>query len=83
MANIKVTRRKPLWVDDLLKEEGMNCESLCEQCNLPKNVISRIISRQWSPTKTQMNCVAKVFGRKIEEVNFGHDYHQDEERGCS
>lgn len=83
MANIRVTRRKPEWVDNLLKDANMSCDSLCEQCNLPKGIISRIVGRQWSPTKEQMSCVAAVFGRKIEEVRFGHNCLQEEERGCS
>jgi hypothetical protein len=83
MAVINVTLRKPLWVDELLKENDMSCDALCEQCNLPKGITSRIVGRQWSPTKGQMQCVAKVFGRKTQEVIFGHDCHQDEERGCS
>lgn len=83
MASIKVTRKKPLWVDDLLKENDMSCEALVEKCNLSKHVISRILIRQWTPTKHQMQRVAEIFGRKIEEVKFGHNYFQHEERGCS
>tara|TARA_Y100000034_G_scaffold33124_1_gene40637 strand:+ start:2643 stop:2894 length:252 start_codon:yes stop_codon:yes gene_type:complete len=83
MAKIAATQRKALWVDDLLKESEMDYATLCKECNLPEHIISRIIHRQWQPTKVQMQCVAGVFGRKPTEVIFGNDFYQDEERGCS
>jgi hypothetical protein len=83
MANISIALRKPLWVDDLLKENDMSCDALCEQCELPSEVVSRIVGRHWSPTTAQMKCVAGVFGRKPQEVIFGHDCCQEEDRGGS
>jgi len=71
------------WVDEILKDKNLTLENMQKSCNLSNDVVKRIFNRQWNPTKTQKIMVSNFLNTKPEEIIFGNDHFQHEDRGCS
>ena len=59
-------------VGDLCAEHKLDCKALAQKAGLDEGRILAIILGRWTPSPSERERVAAVFGRTKEQISWGH-----------
>lgn len=59
-------------VADLCQERGLTIAQLAERSGLDPNRVAAIAEGRWTPSPTEREKVAAVFGLAIDQIAWGH-----------
>jgi hypothetical protein len=59
-------------VDELCAERGIDVEKLAELAKLDEDRVSAIVEGRWTPSPTERDKIAAVFGLTRDDIAWGH-----------
>jgi len=68
-------------VDELCSQHGLSPAQLAERSGLDQRRVQAIITGQWTPSPSERDKVAAVFGLTREQIAWGHRTAVDHIRG--
>lgn len=62
----------PKSVDALCAEHGMDARTLAERASLDEQRVAAIVLGRWTPSPSERDAIAKVFGLTRDQIVWGH-----------
>ena len=62
----------PQTVSDLCEHEGLTAALLAERAGLELPRVQAILEGRWTPSPAERDKIASVFGRRREQIAWGH-----------
>jgi hypothetical protein len=59
-------------VDDLCREHGLDYKQLAEKAGLDEQRVLAIVLGRWTPSPTERDRVAGIFGLTRDQISWGH-----------
>jgi hypothetical protein len=59
-------------VDDLCREHQLDCRQLAEKAGLDEQRVLAIVLGRWTPSPSERDKVAAVFGLTKDQITWGH-----------
>jgi hypothetical protein len=71
-ADRSKTMDTPRNVDQLCAEHGLDARQLAERAGLDEHRVVAIVLGRWTPSPTERDRIAAVFGLRREQIAWGH-----------